>query len=82
MDDDDNDCFDLFSEKFNHGDVKTNPGHVIAARSGGKYPPNTSIKVLVHHAHSDEPITFTSDGEFNPNTLTTLFNLGKTDSYQ
>ncbi|KAJ0179212.1 hypothetical protein K1T71_004924 [Dendrolimus kikuchii] len=44
-------------------DDKTNPGHVIAARSGGKYPSNTSIKILVHHAHSDEPITFTSDVE-------------------
>lgn len=52
-------------EKFTHTDVKTNPGHVIAARSGGKYPPNTSIKILVHHAHSDEPITFTSDGKLN-----------------
>ncbi|KAM3968313.1 LOW QUALITY PROTEIN: phosphatidylinositol-4-phosphate 3-kinase catalytic subunit Pi3K68D [Aphomia sociella] len=49
-------------KKFVHDD-SNNPGHVIAARSGGKYPPNTSIKVLVHHAHSDEPITFTSDVE-------------------
>ncbi|XP_028163897.1 phosphatidylinositol 4-phosphate 3-kinase C2 domain-containing subunit alpha isoform X2 [Ostrinia furnacalis] len=50
-------------KRFVHSDRKTNPGHVIAARSGGKYPPNTSIKILVHHAHSDEPITFTSDVE-------------------
>ncbi|CAG9791840.1 unnamed protein product [Diatraea saccharalis] len=50
-------------KKFVHSDLKTNPGHVIAARSGGKYPPNTSLKILVHHAHSDEPITFTSDVE-------------------
>ncbi|XP_047023656.1 phosphatidylinositol 4-phosphate 3-kinase C2 domain-containing subunit alpha [Helicoverpa zea] len=50
-------------KRFTHSDEKTNPGHVIAARSGGKYPPNTSIKILVHHAHSDEPITFTSDVE-------------------
>ncbi|KAJ8724887.1 hypothetical protein PYW07_015845 [Mythimna separata] len=50
-------------KRFNYLDEKTNPGHVIAARSGGKYPPNTSIKILVHHAHSDEPITFTSDVE-------------------
>ncbi|XP_052751533.1 phosphatidylinositol 4-phosphate 3-kinase C2 domain-containing subunit alpha [Galleria mellonella] len=49
-------------KKFIYEDV-TNPGHVIAARSGGKYPPNTSIKILVHHTHSDEPITFTSDVE-------------------
>ncbi|KAL4710311.1 hypothetical protein ACJJTC_011127, partial [Scirpophaga incertulas] len=49
--------------KFVYSDSKTNPGHVIAARSGGKYPPNTSIKILVHHIHSDEPITFTSDVE-------------------
>ncbi|XP_068627599.1 phosphatidylinositol 4-phosphate 3-kinase C2 domain-containing subunit alpha [Battus philenor] len=50
-------------KKFVYSDDKTNPGHVIAARSGGRYPPNTSIKILVHHAHSDEPITFTSDVE-------------------
>ncbi|XP_073962722.1 phosphatidylinositol-4-phosphate 3-kinase catalytic subunit Pi3K68D isoform X4 [Choristoneura fumiferana] len=50
-------------KKFVHTDASTNPGHVIAARSGGKYPPNTSIKILVQHAHSDEPITFTSDVE-------------------
>lgn len=50
-------------KKFVYTDERTNPGHVIAARSGGKYPPNTSIKILVHHAHSDEPITFTSDVE-------------------
>ncbi|XP_013196087.2 phosphatidylinositol 4-phosphate 3-kinase C2 domain-containing subunit alpha isoform X1 [Amyelois transitella] len=49
-------------KKFVHTEA-TNPGHVIAARSGGKYPPNTSIKILVHHTHSDEPITFTSDVE-------------------
>jgi hypothetical protein len=53
----------LITEKFVHSDSKTNPGHVIAAKSGGRYPPNTSIKILVHHAHSDEPITFTSDGK-------------------
>lgn len=52
-----------FTERFVYTDEKTNPGHVRAARSGGKYPPNTSIKILVHHAHSDEPFTFTSDGE-------------------
>ncbi|CAH0668895.1 unnamed protein product [Spodoptera exigua] len=50
-------------KRFVYSDEKTNPGYVIAARSGGKYPPNTSIKILVHHAHSDEPITFTSDVE-------------------
>ncbi|CAK1578120.1 unnamed protein product [Parnassius mnemosyne] len=50
-------------KKFVFSDEKTNPGHVIAARSGGKYPPNTSIKVLVYNAHADEPITFTSDVE-------------------
>ncbi|KAG6448082.1 phosphatidylinositol 4-phosphate 3-kinase C2 domain-containing subunit alpha isoform X2 [Manduca sexta] len=50
-------------KRFVHTDEKTNPGYVIAARSGGKYPPNTSIKILVHHAHTDEPITFTSDVE-------------------
>ncbi|XP_045533800.1 phosphatidylinositol 4-phosphate 3-kinase C2 domain-containing subunit alpha [Papilio machaon] len=50
-------------KKFVYSDERTNPGHVIAARSGGRYPPNTSIKILVHHAHSDEPIIFTSDVE-------------------
>ncbi|XP_049865129.1 phosphatidylinositol 4-phosphate 3-kinase C2 domain-containing subunit alpha isoform X2 [Pectinophora gossypiella] len=50
-------------KRFTYSDEKSNPGHVIAARSGGKYPPNTSIKILVHHAHTDEPITFTSDVE-------------------
>ncbi|XP_061378857.1 phosphatidylinositol 4-phosphate 3-kinase C2 domain-containing subunit alpha isoform X2 [Danaus plexippus] len=50
-------------KKFIYTDVKTNPGHVIAARSGGRYPPNTSIKILVHNTHTDEPITFTSDVE-------------------
>lgn len=50
-------------KRFLYSDEKTNPGHVIAARSGGRYPPNTSIKILVHHAHSDEPFTFTSDVE-------------------
>ncbi|XP_026313861.1 phosphatidylinositol 4-phosphate 3-kinase C2 domain-containing subunit alpha isoform X2 [Hyposmocoma kahamanoa] len=50
-------------KKYVYSDENTNPGHVIAARSGGRYPPNTSIKMLVHHAHSDEPITFTSDVE-------------------
>ncbi|XP_059060030.1 phosphatidylinositol 4-phosphate 3-kinase C2 domain-containing subunit alpha [Achroia grisella] len=49
-------------KKFVHDDV-TNPGHVIAARSGGKYPENTSIKIIVHNEHTDEPITFTSDVE-------------------
>ncbi|KAI5641910.1 PI3-kinase family, ras-binding domain-containing protein [Phthorimaea operculella] len=50
-------------KRFVYTDETTNPGHVIAARSGGKYPPNTSIKILVHHQHNDEPITFTSDVE-------------------
>ncbi|CAH2091791.1 unnamed protein product [Euphydryas editha] len=50
-------------KKFVYSDEKTNPGHVIAARSGGKYPPNTSIKILVYNSHTDEPITFTSDVE-------------------
>ncbi|CAB3256692.1 unnamed protein product [Arctia plantaginis] len=50
-------------KRFVYTDENTNPGHVRAARSGGKYPPNTSIKILVHHAHSDEPFTFTSDVE-------------------
>ncbi|XP_045520078.1 phosphatidylinositol 4-phosphate 3-kinase C2 domain-containing subunit alpha isoform X1 [Pieris brassicae] len=50
-------------KKFVHTDEKTNPGHVIAGRSGGKYPPNTSIKILVYNSHTDEPITFTSDAE-------------------
>ncbi|XP_045492000.1 phosphatidylinositol 4-phosphate 3-kinase C2 domain-containing subunit alpha [Colias croceus] len=50
-------------KKFTYTDEKSNPGHVIAARSGGKYPPNTSIKILVHNSHTDEPITFTSDVE-------------------
>ncbi|GBP48239.1 Phosphatidylinositol 4-phosphate 3-kinase C2 domain-containing subunit alpha [Eumeta japonica] len=49
--------------KFDYKDRCTNPGHVIAARSGGKYPPKTSIKIIVHHTHSEEPITFTSDVE-------------------
>ncbi|CAH2063570.1 unnamed protein product, partial [Iphiclides podalirius] len=50
-------------KRFAHTDERTNPGHVVAARSGGRYPPNTSIKLLVHHRHSEEPITFTSDVE-------------------
>ncbi|KAJ2950780.1 hypothetical protein O0L34_g9045 [Tuta absoluta] len=50
-------------KRFVYTDETTNPGHVIAARSGGRYPPNTSIKILVHHQHNDEPITFTSDVE-------------------
>ncbi|XP_046978612.1 phosphatidylinositol 4-phosphate 3-kinase C2 domain-containing subunit alpha isoform X1 [Vanessa cardui] len=50
-------------KKFVHSDEKTNPGHVIAARSGGRYPPNTSIKILVYNSHTDEPIIFTSDVE-------------------
>ncbi|XP_063635795.1 phosphatidylinositol 4-phosphate 3-kinase C2 domain-containing subunit alpha [Cydia splendana] len=50
-------------KRFVHSDHASNPGHVVAARSGGKYPPNTSIKILVHHNHSEEPITFTSDVE-------------------
>lgn len=53
---------DLRSE-YEYSNEKTNPGHVIAPRSGGKYPPNVSIKILVHHMHSHEPITFTSDVE-------------------
>ncbi|CAK1551645.1 unnamed protein product [Leptosia nina] len=49
--------------KFTYTEDKSNPGHVIAGRSGGKYPPNTSIKILVYNTHTDEPITFTSDVE-------------------
>ncbi|CAH0717341.1 unnamed protein product, partial [Brenthis ino] len=50
-------------KKFTYTDEQTNPGHVVAARSGGRYPPNTSIKILVYNSHTDEPITFTSDVE-------------------
>ncbi|XP_045763916.1 phosphatidylinositol 4-phosphate 3-kinase C2 domain-containing subunit alpha isoform X1 [Maniola jurtina] len=50
-------------KRFSHTDERTNPGHVVAARSGGRYAPNTSIKLLVYNSHTDEPITFTSDVE-------------------
>ncbi|XP_050681509.1 phosphatidylinositol 4-phosphate 3-kinase C2 domain-containing subunit alpha isoform X2 [Leptidea sinapis] len=50
-------------KRFVYSDEVSNRGHVVAARSGGKYPPNTSIKILVHNSHTDEPITFTSDVE-------------------
>lgn len=47
----------------NYKDAQSNPGYVIAARSGSKYPPNTSIKLLVYHTDPEHPVTFTSDVE-------------------
>ena len=51
---------------FSHGDVATNPGHVISLRKRGVFPAGTSVKVAVVGAAAgrrDSAFNFTCDGK-------------------
>lgn len=59
-------CFFRLRSKFAHDDLHTNPGYVLSAvipqRDGGG-DNGCSVKVSIEISESQEPVTFTCDGE-------------------